>query len=177
MAACSRRTGVTAAEYMERRALERSTHLPVMQPYLQFFTETSPAMLIDVSAESPEALAAGDRQGHGHPRARRARPISTSPIGDGERAHLLWDMRKGFIPMFGATRPKGTTMLTEDVAAPVDRLADFVIDMRKLLDEYGYYDGVLFGHALAGNLHFQMAADFCRPGRGRALRQVLGGAR
>ena len=75
--------------------------------------------------------------------------------GDGERAHQLWDMRKGFIPMFGATRPKGTTMLTEDVAGPVERLADFVIDMRKLLDEYGYYDGVLFGHALAGNVACQ----------------------
>jgi D-lactate dehydrogenase len=73
-------------------------------------------------------------------------------------------MRKGFIPMFGATRPKGTTMLTEDVAGPVERLADFVIDMRKLLDEYGYEDAIIFGHALAGNLHFQMSDNFMAPG-------------
>ncbi len=154
--------GVTSAEYLERRALQAVAHLPVMKPYERFFTEHSPAMLVDVSAESPTELA-------------KEIAIATAILaeeggldidfgdGDGERAHLLWDMRKGFIPMFGATRPKGTTMLTEDVAGPVERLADFVIDMRKLLDEYGYYDGVLFGHALAGNLHFQMAADFGNP--------------
>jgi D-lactate dehydrogenase len=55
-------------------------------------------------------------------------------------------------------------MLTEDVAAPIDRLADFVIDMRKLLDEHGYEDAIIFGHALAGNLHFQMSDDFSQPG-------------
>jgi D-lactate dehydrogenase len=154
--------GVTSAEYLERRALEAVTHLPVMGPYLKFFTETSPAMLIDVSAESPEELAKEVAKATAILAEEGATDIDFAD-GDGERAHLLWDMRKGFIPMFGATRPKGTTMLTEDVAAPVERLADFVIDMRELLDEYGYTDGVLFGHALAGNLHFQMAADFANP--------------
>lgn len=153
--------GVTAAEYLERRALAAVEHLPVMQPYLRFFTETSPAMLIDVTAESPEALAREVAAATAVLREEGATDIDFSD--DEVRGHLLWDMRKGFIPMFGATRPKGTTMLTEDVAAPVEQLADFVIDMRKLLDEYGYYDGVLFGHALAGNLHFQMAADFANP--------------
>jgi D-lactate dehydrogenase len=151
--------GVTSAEYLERRALEAVRHLPVMQPYLRFFTESSPAMLIDVSAATPEELEREIATAVAVLREEGATDIDFAD-GDGERAHLLWDMRKGFIPMFGATRPKGTTMLTEDVAAPVDKLADFVIDMRKLLDEYGYEDGVLFGHALAGNLHFQMAANF-----------------
>jgi D-lactate dehydrogenase len=154
--------GVTSAEYLERRALEAVAHLPVMKPYERFFTEHSPAMLVDVSAESPEELAKEIALATAILAEEGATDIDFSD-GDGERAHLLWDMRKGFIPMFGATRPKGTTMLTEDVAGPVERLADFVIDMRKLLDEYGYFDGVLFGHALAGNLHFQMAADFGNP--------------
>ncbi len=43
-------TGVTAAEYIERRALRTVEHLPVMQPYVRFFTENSPAILIDVAA-------------------------------------------------------------------------------------------------------------------------------
>jgi D-lactate dehydrogenase len=130
-----------------------------MQPYQRFLTETSPAMLVDVSAESPEELEKEVALATAILREEGAIDIDFAD-GDAERAHLLWDMRKGFIPMFGATRPKGTTMLTEDVAGPVEQLADFVIDMRRLLDDYGYRDGVLFGHALAGNLHFQMAADF-----------------
>jgi D-lactate dehydrogenase len=133
-----------------------------MKPYERFFTDTSPAMLVDVSAENPEELAKEVAIATAILAEEGATDIDFAD-GDAERAHLLWDMRKGFIPMFGATRPKGTTMLTEDVAAPVDRLADFVIDMRALLDEYGYPDGVLFGHALAGNLHFQIAADFGNP--------------
>ncbi|HVW91200.1 MAG TPA: FAD-binding oxidoreductase, partial [Devosia sp.] len=49
--------GVTAAEYLERRALAAVEHLPVMQPYKKFFTEDSPAMLIDVTAPDRETLA------------------------------------------------------------------------------------------------------------------------
>jgi len=84
--------------------------------------------------------------------------------GDEPRAVSLWDMRKGFFASGGAARPKGTAMMTEDVAAPIDRLADFVIDMRKLLDDHGYEDAIIFGHALAGNLHFQMSDNFAEPG-------------
>ena len=154
-------SGVTAAEYLERRALAAVEHLPCMQPYRQFFTDDSPAMLIDVTAADPETLRIETEKCIAILREEGATNIDFSE--DEARSHALWDMRKGFIPMFGAARDKGTVMLTEDVAAPVDRLADFVIDMRKLLDAHGYVDGVLFGHALAGNLHFQMAADFSKP--------------
>ena len=155
-------TGVTAAEYLERRALAAVEHLPVMQPYLRFFTDHSPALLIDVTAPDRETLATEQAKATAILRDEGATDIDFSE--DEARSHALWDMRKGFIPMFGAARDKGTVMLTEDVAAPIDRLAEFVIDMRKLLDDHGYPDGVLFGHALAGNLHFQMAQDFTRPG-------------
>jgi D-lactate dehydrogenase len=154
--------GVTAAEYLERRALAAVEHLDVMQPYRQFFTEDSPAILIDVTAPDRATLLAETEKAIRLLREEGAIDVDFSE--DEARSHALWDMRKGFIPMFGAARDTGTVMLTEDCAAPVDRLADFVIDMRKLLDRHGYEDGVLFGHALAGNLHFQMAADFSKPG-------------
>ena len=48
-------------------------------------------------------------------------------------------------------------MMIEDVAVPIRRLADFVGDLRALLDNHGYQDATIFGHALAGNLHFQMS--------------------
>ncbi|HVW92574.1 MAG TPA: FAD-linked oxidase C-terminal domain-containing protein, partial [Devosia sp.] len=152
----------TAAEYLERRALAAVEHLPVMQPYKKFFTEDSPAMLIDVTAPDRETLAIETAKAIAILTEEGAIDVDFSE--DEARSHALWDMRKGFIPMFGAARDKGTVMLTEDCAAPVDSLADFVIDMRKLLDRHGYEDGVLFGHALAGNLHFQMAADFSKEG-------------
>ncbi len=155
-------TGVTAAEYIERRALQTVEHLPPMAPLLPWLTPNSPAVLIDVTAPDAEMLAqetakAVDLLGrHG------ATHIDFST--DEMRSHALWDIRKGFFASGGAARPKGTSMLTEDVAAPIERLAEFVLDMRQLLDDHGYEDAIIFGHALAGNLHFQMSDDFSKPG-------------
>lgn len=155
-------TGVTAAEYIERRALATVEHLAPLAPLLPFLTETSPAVLIDVTAPSAEDLAAETAKAVAILAGEGATDIDFST--DEARSHALWDVRKGFFASGGAARPKGTAMMTEDVAAPIDRLADFVTDMRALLDDHGYEDAIIFGHALAGNLHFQMSDDFSKPG-------------
>ncbi|MEO6635679.1 MAG: FAD-binding oxidoreductase, partial [Devosia sp.] len=152
-------SGVIAAEYIERRALRTVEHTSVMLPYAKFWTETSPAVLIDVAAATPDQLAAETAKCIAILESEGATDLDFQP-SDEPRAIALWDMRKGFFASGGATRPKGTAMMTEDVAAPIDRLADFVIDMRKLLDDHGYEDAIIFGHALAGNLHFQMSDNF-----------------
>lgn len=154
-------TGVTAAEYMERLALAQVQHLPAIAPFVPYFTDTSPAVLIDVSAPDEATLETEVAKAVAILREEGARHIafSTDPV----RSEALWDVRKGMFALGGATRPKGTTFMTEDVAAPIDRLAEFVIDMRKLLDEHGYRDAAIIGHALAGNLHFVMHDNFMEP--------------
>lgn len=154
-------TGVTAAEYIERRALATVEHLPPMSPLLPWLTDTSPAVLIDVTAPDATTLDLEVRKTAALLARHGATQIELST--DEARSQALWDIRKGFFASGGATRPKGTTMLTEDVAAPIERLAEFVIDMRQLLDDHGYADAIIFGHALAGNLHFQMSDDFAQP--------------
>ncbi|MDR3475627.1 MAG: FAD-binding and (Fe-S)-binding domain-containing protein [Devosia sp.] len=155
-------TGVTAAEYIERRALATVEHLPPLAYLKPFLTENSPAVLIDVSAPDEATLAIELEKTIRILREEGATNIAFST--DEDRGHALWDVRKGFFASGGAARPKGTSMLTEDVAAPIDRLADFVIEMRDLLDRHGYHDAIIFGHALAGNLHFQGSDDFSKPG-------------
>lgn len=155
-------TGVTAAEYIERRALATVEHLAPMAPLLPWLTENSPAVLIDVTAPDAETLASEVKKTEALLARHGATHIDLST--DEHRSHALWDIRKGFFTSAGAARPKGSIMLTEDVAAPIERLADFVIDLRALLDGHGYTDAVIFGHALAGNLHFQMGDDFSKPG-------------
>ncbi|ODT78667.1 MAG: hypothetical protein ABS76_23140 [Pelagibacterium sp. SCN 64-44] len=155
-------TGITAAEYIERRALATVEHLPPMAPLLPWLTETSPAVLIDVTAPDAETLAAEVAKAEALLARHGATHIDLST--DEHRSHALWDIRKGFFTSAGAARPKGSIMLTEDVAAPIEKLADFVVDLRAMLDEHGYHDAVIFGHALAGNLHFQMGDDFTKPG-------------
>ncbi|MCW5719598.1 MAG: FAD-binding oxidoreductase [Devosia sp.] len=155
-------TGVTAAEYIERRALATVEHLAPMAPLLPWLTDNSPAVLIDVTAPDAATLAAEVEKTAALLARHGATHVELST--DEHRSHALWDIRKGFFTSAGAARPKGSIMLTEDVAAPIERLADFVIDLRALLDDHGYADAVIFGHALAGNLHFQMGDDFSKPG-------------
>ncbi len=155
-------TGVTAAEYIERRALATVEHLAPMAPLRPWLTDNSPAVLIDVTAPDAATLAAETVKAVDLLGRHGATHIDFST--DEARSHALWDIRKGFFASGGAARPKGTSMLTEDVAAPIERLAEFVTDMRQLLDDHGYEDAIIFGHALAGNLHFQMSDDFSQPG-------------
>ncbi len=167
-------TGVTAAEYIERRALATVEHLVPMAPLLPWLTPDSPAVLIDVTAPDAAVLEVEVARAVELLARHGATHIDFST--DEARSHALWDIRKGFFTSGGAARPKGTSMLTEDVAAPIERLADFVIDMRNLLDRHGYEDAIIFGHALAGNLHFQMSDNFALPGAAEkfdALNQEL----
>lgn len=73
---------------------------------------------------------------------------------------LLWKIRKGLFPSVGAMRKSGTTVIIEDVAFPVPRLAEATIDLQHLLNKYKYTEAVIFGHALEGNLHFVFTQDF-----------------
>lgn len=155
-------TGVTAAEYIERRALATVEHLAPMAPLLPWLTENSPAVLIDVTAPDAATLEMEVAKANALLARHGATHIDLST--DEHRSHALWDIRKGFFTSAGAARPKGTIMLTEDVAAPIEKLAEFVVDLRTMLDDHGYTDAVIFGHALAGNLHFQMGDDFSKPG-------------
>ncbi len=54
----------------------------------------------------------------------------------------------------------GTTVIIEDVAFPVERLAEATQDLQRLFVEHGYPDAVVNGHALEGNLHFVFTQDF-----------------
>ena len=80
----------------------------------------------------------------------------------GEQA-LLWKVRQGAFPSIGAARPSGTAVIIEDVAFPVDRLADAAVDLSRLFHRHGYPEGVIFGHAKDGNLHFVITPSFHGP--------------
>lgn len=77
----------------------------------------------------------------------------------GEQA-TLWKVRKECLPTVAGMRKAGTTAIIEDICFPVPRLAEAVTDLRELFDKDGYSDAVIFGHALAGNLHFMFNQDF-----------------
>ncbi|WP_231954106.1 FAD-binding and (Fe-S)-binding domain-containing protein [Actinoplanes derwentensis] len=79
---------------------------------------------------------------------------------DATRRGQLWHIRKGLYTLVAEARPPGTTALLEDVAVPIDRLDATCAGLSRLFTEFGYDDGVIFGHAKDGNIHFMINERF-----------------
>lgn len=85
------------------------------------------------------------------------------PIVFSDDAHVYnqyWAMRSGLFPIIGGERPKGTSVIIEDVAFHVEHLAAAAADLTGLFIKHGYPEGVIYGHALAGNFHFIITPNF-----------------
>ena len=82
---------------------------------------------------------------------------------DADTCEMYWKVRKGTFPSVGAMRRTGTTVIIEDVAFPIESLADATLDLQALLRRHGYHEAIIFGHALEGNLHFVFTQDFGDP--------------
>lgn len=89
--------------------------------------------------------------------------LAPAPLhADPALAAQLWAVRKGMLATVGGARPAGSSIILEDVVFPPEALAEGTADLHRLLADHGY-DGVIFGHAKDGNLHFLISEDFGRP--------------
>lgn len=82
---------------------------------------------------------------------------------DPEETARMWAVRSGIFPAVGATREPGTTVIIEDVAFHISDLPSATRDLQALLEECGYPDACIYGHALEGNYHFIIAQRFDTP--------------
>lgn len=73
---------------------------------------------------------------------------------DANEQALFWKIRKGMMPTIGGMRPTGTSLVNEDVAFKPNDVALGVRDLRTLMIHHGYPNGIIFGHAKDGNMHF-----------------------
>lgn len=74
-----------------------------------------------------------------------------------------WAIRSGIFPVVAGTRPLGTTVIIEDIAFHIEDLPDATVDLANMLNEHGYDDSCIYGHALEGNYHFIIAQSFDTP--------------
>ena len=150
---------VSAVELIDRAGLRSVEDQDGIPAYLKTLSPGASAILVETRALSKESI---DYQINtiigiigGIP---TEIPVQFTSI-PAEYA-LLWKIRKGMFPSVGAMRKTGTTVIIEDVTFPVPRLAEATLDLRELLDKWGYDEAVIFGHALEGNLHFVFNQDF-----------------
>jgi D-lactate dehydrogenase len=152
-------TPVAAVELADRAALHSVEGKPGLPEGIGALGPAGAALLVETRAADQPTLAAQIRTIEAAlaalPEAGEAR-FST----DADECARLWNVRKGMFPSVGAMRRVGTTVIIEDVAFPVARLAEATLALQRLLAEHGYRDAIIFGHALEGNLHFVFTQDF-----------------
>lgn len=157
------KTRVAAVELMDNRSLASVAEKPGMPDFIAQLgaagnTEAA-ALLIEIHAEDEQDL---QRQAEGLQQIINVfSPIEQVNFSrDATICDQLWGIRKELFPAVGAVRESGTTVIIEDVAFPIEQLAPAVRDLQMLFTQFNYTEAIIFGHALAGNLHFVFTQAF-----------------
>jgi D-lactate dehydrogenase len=139
-----RDAGAAAVEIMDDASLRSFAHLDTTPEKYRITTPGVAALLVEFHDCVPPADIVRNVEWTSDPAQQRT----------------LWKLRKGLMPTVGAMRKAGQTMINEDIAAPPEHLAALVRDVQQAFVEYDYPDGLIFGHAKDGNIHFIMNQSF-----------------
>lgn len=155
-----KQTGMlSAAEFFDRKAMHT---VEKDFPELRDLPEDAGAALIRIDALTEQELEEKRKALQNVLRYYnlcQAASFSSDPAITGK----YWAMRSGIFPAVGGTREIGTTCLIEDIAFPIEHLAQATLDLQQLFIEHNYPEAVIYGHALEGNYHFILNQRFDTP--------------
>jgi D-lactate dehydrogenase len=152
-------SGAEAVELMDRASLRSIDSLKGVPLRLKALPETAAALLVEFQANTLEEL-------HAKKNVFLASASSLSMLEaplfteDVKEQAFFWKLRKGMFPAVGAVRASGTTVILEDIAFPVAKLGDAILDLQQLFKKYEYHEAIIFGHAKDGNIHFVVTQAF-----------------
>ena len=154
-----RLTGAEAVELMDRASLRSIDSVKGVPSILKTLPEGASALLVEYQANSPEDLQS--KIDSLNPYASKFHLLeSISFTTDPATQAFYWKLRKGMFPAVGAVRASGTTVILEDIAFPVAKLGDAILDLHVLFEKYKYDNAIIFGHAKDGNIHFVVTQSF-----------------
>ena len=153
---------VSAVELLDRDSIRSVENDPDAPEYFRTLPETACVLLVEMQGNNTTEMAEKEQA------IRKA--IELTPTirpfeftSDPKEYNFNWKARKGLLSSVGGLRKTGTTCIIEDVAFPIDKLAEGCIALKKLFKDLNYTDASLFGHALDGNLHMVFSQDFSTP--------------
>ena len=157
------REKVVAAEMMDYQSLKAVQTLENVPDFVREVPEGTSAILFQTESYSKEIvdenLAFIKEQLKDIPTA-----IPSLYSQDPKEYDSWWAIRKGILPIVGGQRRKGTTVITEDVCFQIEDFTKGIEMLTELFHKYDFVDGgVIFGHALSGNVHFNITPDFNDP--------------
>ncbi|MCR5710450.1 MAG: FAD-binding oxidoreductase [Bacteroidales bacterium] len=150
---------VSAVELIDRAGVRSVDQTPGIPAFLKTIGDQSCVILVETRAASAEDLESRVTD--------ITAGISSVPTElpfafttDAREQATLWKLRKEMLPTVAGMRRSGTTAIIEDICFPIEKLAEATVRLREVFAADGYADAVIFGHALAGNLHFMFNQDF-----------------
>ena len=152
-------SGAEAVELMDRASLRSIDSLKGVPERLKTLPETAAALLVEFQANSLEELRAKTNVflSSAANLSMLEPPVFTEDV---KEQAFFWKLRKGMFPAVGAVRASGTTVILEDIAFPVAKLGDAILDLQQLFKKYAYHEAIIFGHAKDGNIHFVVTQAF-----------------
>ena len=76
-----------------------------------------------------------------------------------------WKIRKGIFPIAASAKRPGSSVITEDICFEIKDLGEGIKQLQELFSKHGFKDSaIIFGHALAGNLHFIITPNLSQSG-------------
>lgn len=146
-------SGAMMVELMDRASLSAVENMAGIPAMVKTLPDGAAALLVEFQAESDDRLAA---LVNGFTEKISSLSLLNDPVftEDPKEQALLWKVRKGLFPAVGAVRKSGTTVILEDIAFPVEKLGDAILDLQKLFVAFNYKNAIIFGHAKDGNIHF-----------------------
>lgn len=150
---------ISAIELLDANSLRSVAHIRELQPYLIEVDAASGAIMIELAAASADELKLKLAQVEAVIQ-RSSILQQTGFTQDAKLAATLWQARKGVLPTIAGQRPIGSSVLIEDVAVEIKLLPALIADLRAMFERYGYANAAIFGHVLAGNIHFVLTPNF-----------------
>ena len=144
--------GAAAVELVDRASLHSVEGKPGVPDRWKTLPEQAAALLVEFRALNEAGRAEAERTANATLAGLTL--LETAEFTkDPDLAAQFWNVRSGLLASVGGARPSGSSFILEDVCFPPERLADGALDLQGLFIKHGY-DGIVFGHASAGNLHF-----------------------
>lgn len=154
--------GAMMVELMDRASLRSVQYMDGMPEIVKSLPTDAAALLVEFQEKTPDELDAVV--------AKFTSILSGFSLLEApeftkntKQQAFYWKVRKGLFPAVGAVRASGTTVILEDVAFPVQHLGDAIVDIQELFRKFNYENGIIFGHAKDGNIHFVVTQAFDSP--------------
>jgi D-lactate dehydrogenase len=152
-------TGAAMVELMDRASLASVQNMDGMPAIVKTLPPDASALLVEFQEDTTEDLQTTVSKFEGNLKDFSLIELPEFTQNPAQQA-FYWKVRKGLFPAVGAIRASGTTVILEDVAFPLQHLGAAIIDIQGLFKKHDYDNGIIFGHAKDGNIHFVVTQTF-----------------